>query len=90
MWKTWQVYWFGKRNVLRFELKESREGFCRKGRARSFHVQGLKTDKAQEPAVEILVRGVWRLRVSKAQRGVLEGSARILTVLNAPVFLFSI
>ena len=90
VWKTWQVFWFGKRNVLRFELKESREGFCRKGRARSFHVEGPKTEKAQEPAVDILVRGVWRLRVSKAQQGVLEGSARILIVLNAPVFLFSI
>ena len=55
VWKIWQVYWFGKRNVLRFELKESREGFCRKGRARSFHVEGPKTEKAQEPAVEILV-----------------------------------
>ena len=90
VWKIWQVYWFGKRNVLRFELKESREGFCRKGRARSFHVEGPKTEKAQEPAVEILVRGIWRLRLLKAQRRVQKGSARILTVLNAPVFLFSI
>ena len=67
VWKTWQVYWFGKRNVFRFEPKESREGFCRKGRARSFHVEGPKTEKAQEPAVEILVRGIWRkfLKISK-------------------------
>ena len=35
---------------MRFELKESREGFCRKGRARSFHVEGPKTEKEQEPS----------------------------------------
>ena len=28
--KTWQVYCFGKRHVLRFDLKESRQGFCRR------------------------------------------------------------
>ena len=61
-----------------------------KRRTRSFHVEGPKTEKAQEPAVEILVRGIWTLRLSKAQRRVREGSARILIVLNAPVFLFSI
>ena len=27
--KTWQVYNFGKRNVFRFDLNESREGFSR-------------------------------------------------------------
>ena len=26
--KTWQVYSFGKRNVFRLDLNESREGFC--------------------------------------------------------------
>ena len=38
--KTWQVYNFGKRNVFRLDLNESREGFCRRGRGRSFHVDG--------------------------------------------------
>ena len=28
--KTWQVYCFGKRHVLRFDLKETRQGFCRR------------------------------------------------------------
>jgi len=42
-------------------LNESREGFCGKGRGRSFHVDGLKTEKVQEPAVESLVPGFWRL-----------------------------
>ena len=44
--KTWQVYNFGKRNVFRLDFNESREGFCQKGRGRSFHVDGLKTEKA--------------------------------------------
>ena len=57
-----------KRNVLRFDLKESREGFCRRERGRSFHVEGLKTEKEREPAVKSLVRGIWRLRVSEAEQ----------------------
>ena len=49
--KTWQVYSYGKRNVFRLRLNESREGFCgRKGW--SFHVDGPKTEKAPEPTVE--------------------------------------
>ena len=33
-WKTWQVYSFQKRNVLRFDLKGSKRGFLseRKGK----------------------------------------------------------
>ena len=70
-WKTWQVYSFGKRTVLRFDLKESREGFCQRGRGRSFHVEGLKTEKMKEPTVESLVRGIWRLGVEqRVQDGV--------------------
>ena len=34
-----------KRFVFKFELKESRESFCRRGRGRSFHVEGPKTEK---------------------------------------------
>ena len=33
-----------------------------RGRGRPFHVDGPKTDKAQEPTVESLVRGIWRLK----------------------------
>ena len=65
--KTWQVHNFGKRNVFRSDLNEAREGFCRRGRGRSFHVDGPKTEKAREPTVESLVRGIWRLRVSEAE-----------------------
>ena len=62
---------FLKRNVLRFDLKESREGFCRRrGRGRSFHVVGPKIEKAREPTVESLMRGTWRLTVSEAERSV--------------------
>ena len=32
-----------------------------------------ETEKAREPTVESLVRGIWRLRVSKAERRVREG-----------------
>ena len=61
--KTWQVYCFWKRNVLSFDLKESREGFCQRGKGRSIHVKGPKTEKAQEPTVQ----GTWSLRVSEAE-----------------------
>ena len=71
--KTWQVYSFGKINVFRLHLNESRDGFCQRGRGRSFHVDGPKTEKAREPTVESLVRGIWRLRVSEAERRVREG-----------------
>ena len=52
---------------------ESREGFCRRGRGRSFHVKRPKTEVAWEPTVESLVRGIWRLRASEAGRDVWEG-----------------
>ena len=42
---------FGKRNVLRLDVKESREGFCRRGSGRSFHVEKPKTEKVREPTV---------------------------------------
>ena len=47
--------------------------FCRRGRGRSFHVDGPKTEKAREPTAEILVRGIWRMRISEAERRVREG-----------------
>ena len=34
---------------------------------------GPKTEKAREPTVESLVQGIWRLRVSEAERRVREG-----------------
>ena len=71
--KTWQVYNFGKRNVFRLDLNESREGFWRRGRGSSFHVDGPKTEKAREPTVESLVPKIWKLRESEAERRVREG-----------------
>ena len=38
-WKTCPVNHFIKRNVLRLDLMESREGFCSRGRGRSFHAE---------------------------------------------------
>ena len=40
------------------DLSESREGFCRRGRGRSYQVEGPKTKKAQDPTVKSLVRGI--------------------------------
>ena len=56
-------------------MKESREGFCPRGRTMPFHIEGPKTEKAWESTVEIssLVRGIWRLRVSEAEQRVREG-----------------
>ena len=47
--KTGQICCSGKRNVLRFDLKESRD-FCWRGRVQSFHVEREKTEKVQEPS----------------------------------------
>ena len=73
--KAWQVYSFGKINVLRFDLDVSRHGFWLRGRGRSFpHVERPKTEKAQDSTVpKGLVRGIWRLRGSEAERRGWEG-----------------
>ena len=44
--KTWQVYCFGKRNVLKLDLNESRDVFFHTGRGRLFHVERPKVEKA--------------------------------------------
>ena len=61
------LYFGEKNNVLRLDLKECREGFFRR-RGRSFHADWMKMEKAQEPTVESLVLGIWRLRVSEAEQ----------------------
>ena len=71
--KTWPVYSFGKRSVLRFDLNVSTEGFCQRGRGRSLHVEGPKTEKAWEPTEENLAMGIWRLRISEAEQRVWDG-----------------
>ena len=78
--KTWLVYNFGKRNVFRLDLNESKEGFCPRGRGRSFRVNGPKTEKAREPTVESQMRGIWRLRVSEAERRVRAERVKLKTV----------
>ena len=64
---------FSENKCFRLHLNESREGFCRRGRGRSFHTDGPKTEKARELTVESLVRGIWRPRVSEAERRLREG-----------------
>ena len=66
------TFCFGKRSVLtlRLDLKETRESFFWRGRGRSVHVQGLMMEIARERPVESLVRRMWILRVSEAERRV--------------------
>ena len=59
--KIGRVYCFGKRNVLRLDLKESDNSFFWTGRGRSLHVDGPKSENAGEQTVESLVRGNWIL-----------------------------
>ena len=66
--KTWQVHSFGKQNVFRLHLNESREGFCRRERGRSLPVDGPDREKAREPRMESVVRGIGRLSVSDPER----------------------
>ena len=54
--KTRQVCSFGKRDVFRLHLNESREGFCRRGRGRSFHVE-----KAREPTKPVTTKTVFNI-----------------------------
>ena len=43
------LFFLMQENALRLELKESREGFCRRERGMSFQIEGPKTENAQEP-----------------------------------------
>ena len=52
---------FWESNIFRLDLNESREGFCQRGRGRSFHADGLKTEKVGEPTVNSLVQGIWSI-----------------------------
>ena len=52
--KAWQVYSFGERNVFRLDWNESRNDFFRRGRGRSLHVDGPKTEKARDPTINIV------------------------------------
>ena len=47
--------------------------FLSERKGRSFHVGRPKIEKAREPTFESLVRGIWRLIVSEAERRVREG-----------------
>ena len=66
--KTWQVCCSGKRKYLDVRFEGVQRGFLTERKGRSFHVERPKTEKAREPKVESLVRGIWRLRVSEAER----------------------
>ena len=74
--KTWQVYsdyCFGKRDVFKSDLNESRECLFHRRRRRSLQVEGLEREKVQAPTAENLIRGIWKLIISEAEWRVLEG-----------------
>ena len=48
------LFW---KEMPKFDLKVSREGFCQRGRASSFQAEGLKTEKVKEPEDS----GEWKL-----------------------------
>jgi len=51
---------------------------------KSFHVEAPKTEKAREPTVETLVRGIWRLRLEYQKQG--GGYGRVCQAEDSPVF----
>ena len=53
---------------MRSHLNESREGFCGRGRRRSLHVDGRKTEKAREPTVEFGARNLEAGSISQKQK----------------------
>ena len=54
-------------------MKESRKGFSRRGMGKSLDAEEPKTENTPDPAVERLVRAVWRRRMSEAERRVQKG-----------------
>ena len=84
------LFWEREKKCLEIWAEGIQREFLPERKGKIIPRRWPKTEKAQEPAVEILVRGILRLRVSKAQRRVLEASGSILIVLNALVILFSI
>ena len=61
-------------------MNESRDGFCQRGRGRSFHVDGPKTVKAREPTVESLVRGMLEAESMSSRAESTGGCVKLKTV----------
>ena len=52
--KTWQLYSFGKRNVLGYiSISPERVSVEEEGRGGSFNVDGPKREKTREPSVNL-------------------------------------
>ena len=64
--KTWRGYCLGKRNVLRFDSEESREGFCWRGRGGHSVQRGWRHKKRGDQQWKVV--GVWSWRVSEAEQ----------------------
>ena len=72
--KTWQVYSFGKRNVLRLHLNESREGFLSERKGKAVPCRWTENNKgAGTNSGESGARHQETERVSEAERRVWEG-----------------
>ena len=57
--KTWQAYNFGKRNVFRLDMNESRQGFCQTGRVTLRCLVGLTIWNHQWLSLWQRKRGGW-------------------------------
>ena len=67
-------HWGGKKNCFQVRFEgEKMAYFGEEGEIKSLHVEIWKTGKGRGPTVETLVQGVWRLRLSEAERRVREG-----------------
>ena len=80
------VIWKKKCLEVMFERFEGvQREFLLGRKGKSFQAEGPKTEKAREPRDEILVRGIWRLRVPEAERKAQEVSHRRSSLSLNPV-----
>ena len=57
--KAWPVYNFGKRNIFRLDLNESREAFCQRGRGRQpENRKGAGTNSGESGARNLEARSI--------------------------------
>ena len=64
---------WGKRAVLRLDLKVDRVAVCLRERESLFQEEGPKAENDREPTVERFVLGMRKLKVSEAERRVRVG-----------------
>ena len=68
------VLLFREKKGFQVGLEGFQRGFCSERKRKDIPCRGaIKTEKSREPKVESLVRGIWRLRGSEAERRAREG-----------------